>query len=330
MRARIYSGRADRGLSLLSYCPSRTKKVMNSTTAATKPPVHSPYNYVPTFWVCLTFVALFGLSGLLHLFQAFRSRKWWLIPTLVMCAIGEVAGWSGRLWSSQNPPLKTPFVIQTTTTIVAPSFMSTALFIILGRLVKQLGTRYSRLSPKLYAIIFGVIDLTSLFIQALGGDKASNAKTLDGANHGARIMLIGIIIQMVAITFYALLATEFFYRFFKNRPVDKVIEYESIQFDGMEGKYPISGRGRSKPDQSIKLLVVAIALSSFLLYVRAVYRTVELTGGWEGPIIGTQIYFILLDGLPIFLAMLTLNILNPGSLLNRVESSELSPVTSVA
>lgn len=32
-------------------------------------------------------------------------------------------------------------------------------------------------------------------------------------------MLIGIVIQMVAITFYVILATEFFVRYYKKRPI---------------------------------------------------------------------------------------------------------------
>ena len=39
-------------------------------------------------------------------------RMWWLIPTAVLAGMGEVIGWSGRLWSSLNLPLNTPFLIQ--------------------------------------------------------------------------------------------------------------------------------------------------------------------------------------------------------------------------
>lgn len=92
--------------------------------------IDSPYNYVPTEYVCAIFVALYGLStrqlsGLIfvytvadlkiiviHIGQMFRYRLWWLLPTAVLAGTAEVIGWSGRLWSSKNPFLQTPFLIQ--------------------------------------------------------------------------------------------------------------------------------------------------------------------------------------------------------------------------
>lgn len=48
----------------------------------------------------------------LHIVQAVRSRLWWLFPTAVVFGITELIGWSGRLWSSHNPLLRTPFLMQ--------------------------------------------------------------------------------------------------------------------------------------------------------------------------------------------------------------------------
>lgn len=107
-----------------------------------------PYGYVPTQSICIVFLALFGVSGLLHLGQAIRSKLWWMIPTMVVGCLGETIGWAGRLWSSQNPHRLDPFLMQITTTIMAPSFMSAANFTILGLIINQLGTQYSRLTPR--------------------------------------------------------------------------------------------------------------------------------------------------------------------------------------
>lgn len=57
-----------------------------------------------------TFVAI-------HFGQAILSRKWFFIPTMVTGGIGEIIGWSGRLWSSHNPNSFDAFVIQICTTI---------------------------------------------------------------------------------------------------------------------------------------------------------------------------------------------------------------------
>lgn len=116
----------------------------NSTVTAQ---VHDHYGYVPTGWVCMTFLVLFAVSGALHLGQAIKWRTWWMIPSMVVGCIGEAIGWYGRYWSSNSPQLLDPFLIQITCTIIAPSFMSAANFTILGLIIKRLGPQYSWLKP---------------------------------------------------------------------------------------------------------------------------------------------------------------------------------------
>jgi hypothetical protein len=50
---------------------------------------------------------------------------------------------------------------------------------------------------------------------------------------------------------------------------------------------------------------------------RTIYRTVELLGGWEGHILRTQIFFNVLDGMPIVVALFALNFFPPGLLLRN-------------
>jgi hypothetical protein len=47
-----------------------------------------------------------------HLFQAIRSRTWFMLGTAVLCGILEILGWSGRLWAHYDPLGATPFQIQ--------------------------------------------------------------------------------------------------------------------------------------------------------------------------------------------------------------------------
>ncbi len=103
----------------------------------------------------------------IHLTQAIYTRLWFMIPTAVLANIAEVLGWSARLWSSKNPPLLNPFLMQyvhslvtcqtslmalfplrITTTIIAPTPLVAANFVILGQLIVRLGSRYSRLNGK--------------------------------------------------------------------------------------------------------------------------------------------------------------------------------------
>ncbi|KZP33547.1 RTA1-domain-containing protein [Athelia psychrophila] len=264
----------------------------------------SSYHYIPTKYVCIIFVTLFGISSLIHLAQGIYYRMWWLFPTAILAGAAETLGWSARLWSSLNFLLDTPFMIQISVTIIAPTPLVAANFIILGRIVRKLGSRYSRLSPKWYTIVFCGFDIASLVVQALGGGIASGASTQSGTKLGANIMLGGIATQMVFITVYAALAAEFIWRFFNDRPV----------------RGDATSRQPEEPrvvmDKQLKTMIIALAFNTFCLYVRAVYRVIELSDGWNGKVISTQNYFNVFDGAMVVLAIYTLNFFHPGRLLS--------------
>lgn len=70
--------------------------------------------------------------------------------------------------------------MQISSLIIAPAFMAAGNYILLGRIIPVLGTRYSFIHPLSYTIVFVTGDVISLVIQAIGGGKASAAETLDG------------------------------------------------------------------------------------------------------------------------------------------------------
>ncbi|KZP31384.1 RTA1-like protein [Athelia psychrophila] len=264
----------------------------------------SLYHYTPTEYVCVLFVSLFGLSTLIHAGQMVRYRMWWLIPTVLLAGVAEIIGWSARLWSSQNPVLKMPYVIQITTTIIAPTPLVAANFLILGAVIRRLGVQYSRLSPKWYTIVFCTFDVVSLVAQAVGGAMASAALTPVVAEKGAHIMLGGIVFQMFSITVYVLFAMEYFWRYFSDKPLSHKAALAEDET-------------RSAPDKGVKIMMAALSFDTLCIFIRAVYRTIELANGWTGHVIETQVYFNACDGAMIVLAIYTLNFFHPGRLLNE-------------
>jgi hypothetical protein len=199
--------------------------------------------------------------------------------------------------------------MQITSTIISPSFMSAANFTILGAIIRRVGQRYSWLTPRWYLIIFISLDLISLIIQSIGGASASQAAEQNkDAGPGGRIMLYGIVLQMIALTIYVLLGTDFVVRAYLNKPSRKVTsESASALADEKEQRPTI--------DRRTQIMLAGLVLNSVLLFIRAVYRTIELNNGWDGPIITNQALFNWLDGAPITLATFTFNILHPGYLL---------------
>lgn len=123
---------------------------------------------------------------------------------------------------------------------------------------------------------------------------------------GGKIMLGGIVFQMIAITIYMFLAIEFIYRYLNDKP------FQRPDNDPPTGSYFLDGK--------MKAMLLGTSFSSLAIYVRSIYRTIELTDGWNGRIITTQIYFNTMDGAMILLAMFCLNFFHPGPLLGPFTS----------
>ncbi|KAF8177351.1 RTA1-like protein [Mycena galopus ATCC 62051] len=257
----------------------------------------SQYGYVPHEYVAIIFVVLYGLSTALHVGQAAYYRMWWLMPTACICGFGELVGWSGRLWSSVSPILYDPFMMQIVSTIIAPTPLIAVNFILLSWIITRLGPRYARLTPIRYAILFITCDILALVIQAAGGGIASTASEPSGTKLGSNIMLGGIVFQFASIVTYCGLGSDFLFHYHTDRPV---------RFDS-------SGRGIL--DGKVYIMICALAFSTLMLFIRSVYRIVELAGGWNGRVIHTEVYFNVLDGGMVVLAIYSLNFAHPGRLL---------------
>jgi len=283
----------------------------------------TPYGYTPTTWICILFVVLYSITSLVHLGQAIRSSLWWMIPTVVTCGLIEAIGWSGRLWSSYDVQNINPFLMQITTTILAPSFLTAAVFNILGHTIRRVGTQYSWLPPRWYLIIFMALDLTALIVQAIGGGTASIAAQNGGdPEPGGNIMMYGIVVQMVGMTLFCILGADFLIRFYWNRPVRPAPHTDNgtSSFIPNPSEKP-SASARAIPVK-VRLMLLGAGVTTVWVFIRSIYRTIELADGWTGRIITTQVYFNVLDGAPIVLAMVTLNVFHPGWLLREENNSD--------
>ncbi|KAJ7082390.1 RTA1-like protein [Mycena belliarum] len=278
-----------------------------NTTAAEAQTIadNAKYGYVPSESIAILFLVLYGISTLLHIGQATFYRMWWLFPTAVLCGIGELLGWGGRLWSSSSPTVRTPFIIQISTTIIAPTPLLAATFIIFSRVVQQLGSSYSWLTPKWYTILFLPGDVIALVVQGIGGGMASTADDLAGAETGSKVMLGGIGFQFAVIIIFSILSGDFIRRYLCDQPV--------------RGR--VGSRGPLTP--ALKLMLAALVFSTTTLFIRSVYRIIELQDGWNGRIIHTELYFNVLDGGMVVLAIFTLNFAHPGLLLRPASTPAL-------
>lgn len=145
---------------------------------------------------------------------------------------------------------------------------------------------------------------------------SSAAQTGGDPNKGGHVMLIGIVIQLLAILIYSILATDFLFNLKRNRSVRAAAPTENTfatsdpeKSDKIEGY----GAGSGFVSREMKLMLFGLSFSTLCLFVRSIYRTAELrsvlpliflggkvvvpdihfsfSNGWTGEIIHTQVYF---------------------------------------
>jgi uncharacterized ion transporter superfamily protein YfcC len=211
--------------------------------------------------------------------------------------------------------------MEITCTIFGPTPFIAAIFVIFGEIIKRLGPAYSRLTPKWYTIIFCTSDVVALLIQCAGAGLAASASTNSGAKLGSNIMLVGIVFQVVVITVFSLCAVEYVVRYFKDMPIRSRTEKS-------EAGNSTETLTRGELTTRIKLMLYAILFIMLLLFIRSIYRTAELADGWNGRIISTEVYFNVLDGAMVVLAIITLNVAHPGVLLAMPEALQKYPQTA--
>ncbi|GME64081.1 putative rta1 domain protein [Neofusicoccum parvum] len=257
---------------------------------ALMPNVPTSYDYVPHLSAGIVFCVLFGISMAGHIVQGVRKRQW----TSYVCATGaltELIGWGGRTWSSQCPYNDSAFLMQITTLIMAPTFFSAAAYVVLGTLIKLVGRASSALSPVTYLVVFCTCDGVSLVVQAVGGALASIAqKNGTSTKDGTNIMVAGIVFQMAAMTVFVFFLVDFLRRVWRMG-------------------------GRTSLPQGAALVLPAMVFSVVTIYIRSIYRTIELLQGWRGYLIVHEKYFIALDAAMMVLATAVYNVLDPAILL---------------
>ena len=265
--------------------------------SAWNPAIENSYGYKPSLAAGIVFCILFAIFALGHLF---RFVQFFTASSLLLfiAALLEVLGWAARTWSSQCPYNKTAFLMQTTTLVIAPVFVAAAIYFILGHIIR-LGNKIqtSPLKPRFYLVIFCICDIIALLVQAGGAGIAANE--FNKPNHGdtkkgTNTVVGGIIFQLLSMSVFVIIMLIFITRTNKS----------GTPFSSAE-----------------KRVFVAIAISLICLYIRNIYRVVQLAQGFTGYLSRHQPYFIALDGVMLIIAIGIFNLLDPAVLLRRNRGS---------
>jgi hypothetical protein len=143
-----------------------------------------------------------------------------------------------------------------------------------------------------------------LVVQAAGGGIASAAssKVNDNTKPGTNVMVAGIVFQMASITVFVVCAAEFLRRVMA-RP-----------------------HQRQWLKTNVMPLMFAMIFSVVCIYIRSIYRTIELLQGWTGYLITHEPYFLGLDGSLMVAAVAVFNFIHPGWFLPDPKKNSAPPV----
>lgn len=154
---------------------------------------------------------------------------------------------------------------------------------ILGRLIRTVGASHLSLVPVQWVTrIFVTGDVIAFSLQA-GGGGIQSAGTLELYEMGEKIIIAGLLVQIVVFGFFVITSFLFHYRLLKSPTTESL-------------------RG----DIPWKRYLYVLYVSSFLILVRSIFRVVEYLQGNKGYLISHEIFLYVFDAILMALVMIVL------------------------
>ncbi|KAF4960800.1 hypothetical protein FSARC_10352, partial [Fusarium sarcochroum] len=192
----------------------------------------------------------------------------------------ETIGYCGRIWSHYDKLVVGGFILQAIPILVAPALFAASIYMILGRLIRTVGASNLSLVPVQWVTrIFVIGDVFAFSLQA-GGGGIQSAGTLDLYNLGEKIIIAGLLVQIVVFGFFVFTSLLFHYR------LRKFPTTESIRGDVPWKRY-----------------LYVLYASSGLILIRSIFRVVEYLQGNDGYLISHEVYLYVFDAILMALVM---------------------------
>jgi hypothetical protein len=266
-------------------------------TLALCPVEASLQGYRPKFVVQIVFIALFGVSMLLHLAQGIRYRTWFFASMMAVGCIGEMIGYAGRILLYKNPFSFNGFIVEICCITISPVFFAAAIYVSLARVTNFLGPEASRFPAKIYVWVFVPCDVVSLILQSVGG--ALSSSSTGGDKSGEYITLAGLAFQVFTLSVFIAMGLDYLFRYISYRKSQQVDQRRNLSM-------------------RFKLFGLFFSASIIFILVRCCYRIAELGQGYSGSLFHDEALFVALESVMVILAVFALNIAQPGTVLSHV------------
>ncbi|KAK9476635.1 RTA1 like protein-domain-containing protein [Lipomyces japonicus] len=279
----------------------------------------SDYTYVPLRAPNIIGIVIFGVCVACHVALAIKFRRRWYAICLNIFTILELLGYIGRTISSKQPDAYSPFVMQIVCLTFAPAFFMAGIYNLLAQCVVVWGIGNSIVKPWNYSKVFIGLDILSIILQAGGGGYAGSANDDAGVQTGSHIMIGGLAFQVLCTFVFAVTCFVYYIKARKSFIRNKTSpEFVSALFLG-HSKF-----ARIRSARRTYVFLIGISIGVLLVFIRSVYRVIELAGGWTGYLMVHEVYFLVLDGLMVGIAAIISVVFYPAVCFGEIDITKES------
>ncbi|EMD37789.1 hypothetical protein CERSUDRAFT_114448 [Gelatoporia subvermispora B] len=291
-----------RGLSMLCF----TLLWAVSPTAADsgvdpKDDVRNPLRYIPSNTLTVIALIVVLLVGVSQGYLFWRYKGKCMLPMLIgiwTYALGFVV----RFVLHSNPDSIGTYIVEQLFIVLSPCAFIATEYMIFGRLASYLdGDQYLPISPRKIARTFVISDVITFSVQG-GGSGFTTSQSQSLLKLGQDIFLAGLILQLISFSVFVAMYVRFLLLVRKSEPL--------LWHDD-----------QNKPwYKDWRCLAYAILISSIGVFVRCMYRVIELSQGFTGHLTTTESYFYALDTLPLCIAIAMYVPFWPGRFITHIDN----------
>ncbi|KAG2132702.1 RTA1 like protein-domain-containing protein [Suillus bovinus] len=240
--------------------------------------IYAIFRYNPNKVVAAVAGGLYSIASLCLFMRLFMNKAWWGLCLPIASTFMSI-GFFMRIPMVMNPNSLTIFMVEQLLTLLPPAAYLAFNYILYGRfIVKCVNRRYSWIKPEKAAQYFIISDITTFFIQGVGGGMEVSTKVTN-EKLGSNILLTGLVIQTLSYTFFTILVVHTWHGILRD-----------------------SFLLRQEPWGPI---IWILMFSSTTYMIRSIYRVIEIAQGKGGYLVTHEIYFYLLDSLPLLIGICT-------------------------
>ncbi|EGZ67650.1 RTA1-domain-containing protein [Neurospora tetrasperma FGSC 2509] len=260
---------------------------------------YTTLGYYPNQGVNIFLAIGFGLCAIITLVIGIWKRTWGYSIAITAGCILECAGYASRALLSLNPWNGSAFKTQIVSIILGPTLICIGLYLTLKHIIASLSPSLSPFRPRFYPLFFVPADVSCLVIQAIGGGIAASAgkDNYTLLQHGNRVIIAGIVLQVVVLGAFGILSSIFLLRakkYFRGVQEQTTMEKQTWQ------------------DKKTRMFLWAMAGGYATLLIRCIYRIAEMAGGWGNEIMQDEPSFVVLESFMVLIACVLFTAFAPG------------------